>query len=115
MKRLFLSILLLSMPLAPIGWTGMTCKNNNQTAYQTIGATEAAVSAANLAYLDLVVTGKSPTNNVPKVEAAFNDTQLALRTAASMASGGTSAAVPLAVLTKATDFTNTINSATSGK
>ena len=115
MKRPLLAFLLLLMPLAPVGWTGMTCKNNNQTAYQTIGATEAAVSAANMAYLDLVVTGKTPTNNVPKVEAAFNDTQMALRTAASIASGGINAAVPLTVLTKATDFTNTINSATSGK
>jgi len=111
MKRTFLAFLLLLLPFAPVGWTGMTCANNNKTAYQTIGATEAAVLAANGAYLDSVVIGVAPTNNVPKVEAAFNDTQLALRTAAALASGGLSAPVPATVLAKATAFTNTINAA----
>jgi len=96
------------MPLAPVGWTGMTCSNNNKVAYQTIGATEAAVLAANLAYLDQVVTGVVKTNGVPTVEAAFNDTQMALRAAAAIASGGTNAAVPATSLAKATAFTNTI-------
>ncbi len=106
MKRLFLGLLLVGMTM------GMTCKNNNQTAYQTIGAVEQAVLLANQAYLDLVVTGQTPTNSVPGVEAAFNDTQLTLRTAAALASGGTNAPIPAAVMVKATGFTNTINAAT---
>ena len=107
MKRPLLALLLLLMPFAPVGWTGMTCANN-KTAYQTIAATEAAVSTANMAYLDSVVTGTVKTNGVPAVEAAFNDTQMALRAAAAIASGGSSAPVPATVLAKATAFTNTI-------
>ena len=108
MKRPILAFLLLLMPLAPVGWTGMTCANGNKTVYQTIAATEAAVSTANMAYLDSVVTGTVKTNGVPAVEAAFNDTQMALRAAAAIASGGSSAPVPATVLAKATAFTNTI-------
>jgi len=109
MKRIFLAGLLLAMPLAPVGWTGMTCANNNQTAYQTIGAAEAAVLAANSAFLDSVVTGLTPTNSVPQVEAAFNDTQMALHTAASIASGGNNAPIPTATNAKVMSFTNLVN------
>ena len=110
MKRLTLTFLLLAMPLAPMGWTGMTCANNNKTAYQTIGAAESAVLAFNIAYLDSVVTGVTPTNSVPTVEAAFNDTQLALRTAAALASGGTNAPIPAVTNVKVINFTNMVSS-----
>lgn len=106
MKRIPLALLVLMLPCI-----AMTCKNNNQAAYQTIGATEQAVLAANMAYLDSVVTGRTATNSVPTVEAAFNATQLALRSAAAVASGGTNAAVPATVMAQATAFTNVINTA----
>lgn len=80
-----------------------------KTAYQTIAATETAVLAANAAYLDSVVSGQTTTNGVPQVEAAFNDTQLALHAAAAVASGGASAPVPAATATKAANFTNLVN------
>lgn len=108
-KRLFLALLLLVLPLAPVGWTGMTCKNNNQTAYQTIGTAEQAVISANGAFLDTVVTGQTPTNNVPKVEAAFNDVQLALHTAAVAASAGTNAPVSALLSQKVSAFIATAN------
>lgn len=76
------------------------------SAYQTIAASETAVLKANSAYLDGVVSGVIPTNNVPQVEAAFNDTQLALHAAASVASGGMNAPVPAAVAVKVMNFTN---------
>lgn len=81
-----------------------------KTAFQTISATETAVLNANSAYLDSVVSGATPTNSVPQVEAAFNDTQLALHSAAAIASGGASAPVPAATATKAQSFTNLVNS-----
>lgn len=83
----------------------------SKTAYQSIYTTEVAVSAANRIYLDQVVTGQVPTNSVPTVEAIFNDTQLALHSAAAIASGGSSAAVPAATLAKATGFTNAVRTA----
>lgn len=106
MKQLLITFLLLLMLLT----SGMTCKNNNQVAYQAISTTEAAVIAANSAFLDSVVTGRTPTNSVPKVEADFNALQLALHAAASVASGGASAPTPPALFVQATTFTNTINS-----
>jgi len=81
-----------------------------KTAYQTISATETAVLAANGAYLDSVVTGQTATNSVPTVEAAFNDTQLALHAAAAVASGGSAAPVPPAAAIKAQNFTNLVQS-----
>ena len=89
---------------------GCTTPSAQSVIYQSIATTEAGVIAANAAYLDSVVTGITPTNSVPKVEAAFNDTQMALHTAASIASGGSSAPVSPAVFQKAVAFTNTINS-----
>lgn len=79
-----------------------------RTAYQSISATETAVLNANAAYLDSVVSGVTPTNSVPTVEAAFNDTQLALHAAAVVASGGASAPVPAATAAKAQSFTNMV-------
>lgn len=81
------------------------CTTSQQTtAFKTIGTAEAAVINANRAYLDSVVTGQTPTNSVPTVEAAFNDTQLALHQAAAMASGGTNAPVPAVAQVKAQNF-----------
>jgi len=86
-----------------------SCTTSQQTiAFQSISTVEAGVVAANGAYLDAVVTGIAPTNGVPTVEAAFNDTQLALHTAAVLASGGSSAPTPPATFAKAVAFTNTI-------
>lgn len=102
MKRLLFLVLPLTL------WLGASCPNAGKTSYQSIAATESAVLAANSAYLDQVVSGQVKTNGVPTVEAAFNDTQLALHTAAAIAAGGSSAAVPATVLAKATAFTNTI-------
>lgn len=82
---------------------------STQSAYQSISAIEAAVLSANAAYLDSVVSGATATNSVPTVEAAFNDTQLALHSAAAIASGGASAPVPAATATKAANFTNMVS------
>lgn len=82
------------------------CSSAQTTAYKSIAATETLVVNANSAFLDSVVTGQTPTNSVPQVEAAFNDTQIALHAAAAIASGGNSAPVPPAVNAKATAFIN---------
>lgn len=79
-------------------------------AYQTIGSAEAAVSSVNSAYLDGVVTGQIPTNSVPQVEAAFNDTQLTLHSAAVIAAGGDKAPIPALANAKVVAFTNLVNS-----
>lgn len=103
MKRLILALFLLA-----VAWIG--CTTSQQTvAYKTIGASEAAVLAANSAYLDAVVTGVVPTNSVPQVERDFNDVQMALHLAAVTASGGANAPIPIAVNVKVMNFTNAVN------
>ena len=99
MERLF------SVIVIGCGLIGCT----TQTAYQTIAASETAVLNANAAYLDSVVSGITPTNGVPQVEAAFNETQLALHAAAAVASGGANAPIPTAVAVKVMNFTNNVN------
>lgn len=98
MKKL---LLLLGL-LAFIG-----CKT--PTGYQTLSTLENSVQAANSEYLLRVATAYqagdfSATNNVPVVEKSFNDTQMAIKLAAVVASGGTNAVAPAAVQAKANSF-----------
>lgn len=51
------------------------------TQFKTISAAETSVNAAYSAYVDLVVTGKIPTNSVPQVASAFNSFQSAAHVA----------------------------------
>jgi hypothetical protein len=102
MKKLLL-ILAIAAPI----WIGATCRTGT---YQTIAATETIVLNANSAYLNSVVLGQVQTNNVPVVERAFNDTQLSLKLAAVLASGGASAPVPPATKAQADSFVKLVNS-----
>jgi hypothetical protein len=83
---------------------------NTPRGYQTIAATETVVLNVNSAYLNAVVKGQIPTNNVPKVEAAFNDAQMALRLAAIVASGNANAPVPPDAKLRADSFVTLVNS-----
>ncbi len=88
---------------------GMTACNTPRS-YQSIAATEDLVLTVNSLYLSAVVSGQVSTNGVPEVEAAFNDTQMALKIAAVMASGGASATVPKANKAQADSFIKLVNS-----
>lgn len=78
LKRLFLAVLLLAMPLAPVGWTGMSCKPSQQRiVYNTLATVGSAVNTAYAAYLDQVVVGKATysvalANDFNKFQALFN-------------------------------------------
>ena len=64
MKRILLALLLLAMPLAPMGWTGMTCQNASvqKATYNTLSSVGIAVNTAYAAWNDQVVAGKTPFN-----------------------------------------------------
>ncbi len=96
-----INLLLLCTLLAGFG-----CKTTGT--YQSIAATETIVLNANSAYLDAVVSGKVPTNSVPQVEQAFNETQMTLHAAVVVAQGNTSAPVTPAAAGTATSFTNMV-------
>lgn len=83
--------------------------SSSNTAVNTLGASEKLTSDAYSAYLALVVQGKVPTNNVPKISQAFNTFQaLVTVTAASLATG-TNAAVTPDVLTGQNNVINLIS------
>lgn len=84
-------------------------KTPTQVAYQSIAVTEAQVLNAHGAYLDALVSHLIPTNDAPTITASFNSVQMALHAAASIASGGASAATPPVVGLQAQDFTNRVN------
>ena len=64
MKRLFLAFLLLAMPLAPVGWTGMTCANHSvqKNTYNTLASVGLSVNTAYAAWNDQVVAGRTTFN-----------------------------------------------------
>lgn len=78
LKKLFLAVLLLAMPLAPVGWTGMTCSQSQQRlTYNTLATVGQSVNSAYAAYLDQVVHGKATysvalANDYNKFQGLFN-------------------------------------------
>ncbi len=81
------------MPLAPMGWTGMTCTPSQQKAtYNTLSSVGLAVNSAYAAYNDQVVTGKA-TFNVT-VAKAYNDFQSVFGVAVAAASTNPQAIAP---------------------
>lgn len=93
MKKLFLAFLLLSMPLAPVGWTGMTCSQSQQRiTYNSLATVGQAVNTAYAAYNDQVVAGKATFSSV--VAKAYNDFQSGFNVAVTAASNNPQAIAP---------------------
>lgn len=61
--------------------------------YTTLAASEQAAVASYRAYVDGVIAGRTPTNNVPAVSQAFNLFQLSMRVAVDAAQGNTKSPV----------------------
>lgn len=92
-QRIFLAFLLLLMPLAPVGWTGMTCSQSQQrVTYNTLYSVGLSVNTAYAAYNDQVVAGKATFS--PTVAKAYNDFQAGFSVAVSAAQAGTSSVAP---------------------
>ncbi len=103
MKRIFLAFLLLSMPLAPVGWTGMTCSQSQQrVTYNSLYSVGLGVNSAYAAYNDQVVAGKSTFS--PNVAKAYNDFQAAFNLAVQAAQLNTKAIAPQSLI----DLANTV-------
>jgi len=93
MKRIFLAFLLLSIPLCPVGWTGMTCsKPQQRITYNSLYSVGAAVNSAYAAYMDQVVTGKAVFNS--NVAKAYTDFQSGFAVAVQMAQLNTFTVAP---------------------
>ena len=108
MKRIFLAFLLLLMPLAPVGWTGMTCTNKQQrVTYNTLYSVGSAVNTAYAAYNDKVVQGSATFS--PNVGKAYNDFQSSLNVAVTAAQNNLNAIAPQNVI----DLANAVYAAIS--
>lgn len=102
MKRLFLAFLLLSLPLAPIGWTGMSCTPTQQkVTYNTLATVGQGVNTAYAAWNDQVVQGKA-TFNVAVAD-KYNTFQKAYAVAVQSASMNTAAVAPQDLVTLANE------------
>lgn len=105
-KRLFLAFLLLAMPLAPMGWTGMTCTPTQQrVTYNSLYTTGLAVNSAYAAYNDKVVAGTATFS--ASVAKAYNDFQAAYNVAVIGAQMNTAAVAPQNVV----DLANSVYAA----
>ena len=82
--------------------------------YTTLAASEKAAVLSYDAYMDGVISGKTPTNNVPAVSTAFNLFQLSVRTAVDAAQGNTNAPVTPAVTSAKTQLDQAIAGAKRG-
>lgn len=93
MKRLLLAFLLLAMPLAPVGWTGMTCsKPQQRVTYNTLYSTALAVNSSYSAYNDAVVRGQATFS--ASVAKSYNDFQAAFNVALNAAQANAQAITP---------------------
>ena len=103
MKRIFLALLLLSMPFVPTGTTGMSCKPQQQRiTYNTLSTVGISVNQAYAAYNDQVVAGKATFS--PSVAQKYNEFQAAFSVAVNAAQNVTTAVAPQNV----TDLANAV-------
>lgn len=108
MKRLLLAILLLAMPLAPVGWTGMTCTPSQQKiTYNTLATVGTGVNQAYAAWNDQVVQGKATFN--AGVADKYNAFQKAYAVAVQAASMNTAAVAPQDLVTLANEVLSLIH------
>lgn len=113
MKKLFTALFCLSLLTATIslplvvGGCGTT---KQQAAYKTIYSVQAATVAAYNAYLDAVVSGKAPTNNVPGVSKKFNQFQSATIVALDAAQWNTNSPASEQLSTLSADLISLIQS-----
>jgi uncharacterized protein YcfL len=101
MKKLLLS---LSFGALLIGCTA----TQQTTAYQSISTVYLSAKTAYDIYIESVITGKSSTNGVPAVSAAYNKVQAGVVFAASISENSTNALAPASLLTDFSAFTNVI-------
>lgn len=92
------------------------CNTTQQkAAFNSISSVEQTVSSSYQAYVGLVVTGKIPTNDVPKVASALNHFQVATTLAVDLAQNNTNALAPHSLMVEAQDVINLINNITGKK
>jgi superfamily II DNA/RNA helicase len=83
--------------------------------YKTIYTLEQSVRTAYEGYCSLVIQGKVPTNDVPRVSRAFNDFQASALVATDLVQNNTNALAPQSLVTEGQDVINLISVIKKGK
>lgn len=107
MKQIILSILCVAL----IGCTS----TKQQAAFNSISSVEQTSTAAYQGYISLVIQGKIPTNDVPKVSHLFNDVQASVNLASLAVQFNTNAVAPANLVTEAGALLNLITTIEGGK
>jgi hypothetical protein len=79
--------------------------------YNSVWTVAVGVNESWKAYVDLVIAGQLPTNDVPKVAEAYNNFQLALKAASIGMMLDTNAPAPPELIATAGAFNKTLNAA----
>jgi hypothetical protein len=88
------------------------CVSNPQRkTYNSVWTVAVGVNESWKAYVDLVIAGQLPTNDVPKVAEAYNNFQLALKSASIGMMLDTNAPAPPELIATAGAFNKTLNAA----
>lgn len=98
-------VIALSLAIVMIGCAG-------RAYYNTLASIQVTTSAAYDGYLDMVVTGKVKTNNVPAISKDYNMFQTVWMGAVAVAQFNTNAVAPSAVTDASIKVLNDITSAT---
>lgn len=109
MKTISIIFACACVSLGAVMFSGCGTASPQSIAITTIGALEKTVYDADKGYLTLVVTGNLPTNDVPKVNLAFNSFQKAAVLATVAASNSTNAFAPSSLMDDADAFVNLIS------
>jgi hypothetical protein len=102
-----LAVLALAIPLL-FGGCQTTPQRKTFNTVWTLGST---VNESYKAYLDLVIAGQLPTNNVRRVSMAYNRFQDALSAATVLITANTNAPPPPRLLSLGNEFFSTVNAA----
>lgn len=110
MKHIKRTLPILGLCMALLVLPGMTCKPSQQaTAYKTLSTLQATTSGAYDAYLDLVVTGKLPTNSVPTVSRDYTVFLAVWNASVALAAQGTNSPATQPAMDAATRVLTDIN------
>jgi len=99
--RKFKSLLLIAALICIT--TAASCPHQ-RAEYNTIFAVEKTASAAYDGYVDMVIAGTLPTNDVPAVSLKFNQIQAACTLAAATSQAGTNAIAPAQLTAELVDL-----------
>lgn len=110
MPKLIAIIVRLICVTVAVGVICIGCTTNQQTtALNTLSSLEQTTTTTYDGYLTLVIQGKVPTNDVPKVSHAYNDFQAGMVVAIVTLQGNTNALAPTNLVTESGAIIQLIN------